>query len=83
VIRKYDLPVYGHGTGHGLGIEIHENPFLNAENKGKLQTGEVITIEPGVYIPGKLGVRIEDNILVTEAGYKILSRNCPQISLGG
>jgi Xaa-Pro aminopeptidase len=83
VISKYDLPVYGHGTGHGLGIEIHENPFLNAENKGKLQIGEVITIEPGVYIPGKLGVRIEDNILVTETGYKILSRNCPQISLGG
>ena len=77
VISSYDLPVYGHGTGHGFGLEIHEMPFLKAQSKGKLKAGEVITIEPGVYIPGKLGVRIEDDILVTDTGYKILTRSCP------
>jgi len=75
VIGKCDLPVYGHGTGHGLGLEVHEEPVISAEGKGKLQAGMVFTIEPGVYIPGKLGVRIEDDILVTEAGCNILSRN--------
>jgi len=77
MISKYDLPVYGHGTGHGLGLEVHEEPVVSAERKGKLQAGMVFTIEPGVYIPGKLGVRIEDDILVTKTGYRILTGDCP------
>jgi Xaa-Pro aminopeptidase len=77
VIDKAGLPVYGHGTGHGFGLEIHESPFLKADAKGKLKAGQVITIEPGIYIPGRLGIRIEDDILVTETGHKILTRNCP------
>ena len=78
VIRKYDLPVYGHGTGHGLGLDIHEEPVISHDSKGKLQEGMVFTIEPGVYIPGKLGVRIEDDILVTGNGCSILTQGVPK-----
>ncbi len=77
VITKHDLPVYGHGTGHGLGLEVHEEPVVAAKGKGKLKAGQIITIEPGVYMPGKLGVRIENDVLVTETGCKILSSDCP------
>jgi Xaa-Pro aminopeptidase len=77
VIAKSGLPVYGHGSGHGFGLEIHEEPFLKPDGKGTLKAGQVLTIEPGVYIPGKLGVRIEDDCLVTKNGCKILTKMCP------
>jgi Xaa-Pro aminopeptidase len=73
VIRKYGLPVYGHGTGHGLGLEVHETPSVSAKSEGILQAGDVITIEPAVYIPGRLGLRIEDDVLVTKDGCVVLS----------
>lgn len=73
VLADYDLPQFGHGTGHGLGLEIHEAPTIAKNVKDKLNPGDVITIEPGVYIPGKLGIRIEDDVLVTDSGCKVLS----------
>ncbi len=79
-IRESGLPVYGHGTGHGFGLEIHEIPFLKEGAKGELKAGQIITIEPGIYLPGKLGVRIEDDILITEGGCELLTGACPRKS---
>jgi Xaa-Pro aminopeptidase len=76
VIRKSGLPVYGHGSGHGFGLEIHEIPFLKETAEGTLQAGQIITIEPGIYLPGKLGVRIEDDILITPTGCQVLTTQC-------
>ncbi len=62
-----------HSTGHGLGIDVHELPYVYSEKNVILEQGMIITVEPGIYIPDFGGVRIEDDILVTENGYEVLS----------
>ena len=64
---------FGHGLGHGVGVQIHEQPRVNPRSGTVLEPGMVITIEPGIYVPGKGGVRIEDLVVVTETGCDILT----------
>jgi Xaa-Pro aminopeptidase len=74
VLRKAGLGRYfTHSTGHGVGLEIHESPRVAAGQKEILRPGMVITIEPGIYFPGKWGVRIEDMVAVSENGCEVLT----------
>ncbi|NPV72415.1 MAG: aminopeptidase P family protein [Pelotomaculum sp.] len=66
---------FGHGTGHGLGLSIHEGPRLSERDGTVLQTGMVVTVEPGIYLPGWGGVRIEDTVVVEDGGCRVLTRS--------
>lgn len=65
---------FTHRTGHGVGIEIHENPYNSQTAESVLAEGNVVTVEPGIYLPGKYGVRLEDTVVATKTGAKILTK---------
>ena len=74
IIEHASLPTYPHSLGHALGLDIHETPRLYKNIDEEIQTNMVITIEPGVYVDGEFGMRIEDTVHITNSGIEILTR---------
>lgn len=82
VITKYGYGEYfGHSTGHGLGMEVHESPRLSKLSDDILKPGMVVTVEPGIYLPDLGGVRIEDDIVITETGIHILTSSSKEYTV--
>ena len=74
---------FGHSLGHGLGLEVHESPSFSGGCKTELKPGMVLTVEPGIYLPGKFGIRIEDVIVVTRDGCEVLTQTPRELTVAG
>ncbi|WP_017726999.1 aminopeptidase P family protein [Halalkalibacterium ligniniphilum] len=74
---------FGHSTGHGLGLEVHEGPALSHKSKTVLEPGMVVTVEPGIYVPGVGGTRIEDDVLITETGNRSFTSATKELLMVG
>ena len=72
---------FGHGLGHGVGLEVHEPPNLSRRSQDTLRAGEIVTVEPGIYLPGELGVRIEELVLVSDTGPEVLTALDPELTV--
>ena len=72
---------FGHGLGHGVGLDIHEEPRFSPGCKTALEEGMVITVEPGIYLPGEFGVRIEDMVVITPQGTEDITRSPKELIL--
>ena len=74
IIKDAGFPVFSHGLGHGVGLEIHELPYLRPNSTDALEPGMVFSIEPGIYLPGAMGIRLEDLVLMTNNGPQVLTQ---------
>ena len=72
---------FGHSTGHGIGLEVHEGPGLSFRSETVLEPNMAVTVEPGIYLPGIGGVRIEDDILITETGNERLTHSSKELRI--
>jgi Xaa-Pro aminopeptidase len=72
---------FGHGLGHGLGLEVHEAPSFSPRSEEVIRPGMVVTVEPGIYLSGRAGIRIEDVVLITRGGCEVLTRTPHELTL--
>lgn len=70
---------FNHGTGHGVGLDIHEEPVASPRSDTVLEPNMIVTVEPGVYLPGQIGLRIEDSVIVTDEGYELLTHTSKEL----